>query len=200
MSLSIRLDTAPLARFGNGLAAAGAKAPLVLARAANHTGDKAKTATARALVPQTGLPRTTIGKALKVTKASPGALVYRTDAKGGDIRLKYFKARETRPGVSAAPWSRRQVFAHTFMRAGWWPHRVAKPNWNGQVFERAGSKTTTQHATKGKGGMDRFVVVRAGLYLPDEMVRGASVAAWRAVVDRDLEARVAHELGRVLGV
>ncbi|GJD51098.1 hypothetical protein OPKNFCMD_3849 [Methylobacterium crusticola] len=190
-ALTVTLDAAAIARLGNQIAATGAKAPLALARAINHTGDKAKTQMTRALVPQTGLTRRVIVKALRVHKAGAGSLTYTVTVKGGDIRLKYFKARETAQGVSAAPWNKRSIWPHTFMKAGWWPSRVVKPNWNGQVFERALSKTNS--------GMDRFTVVRSGLYLPDELVTGASRAAFEAAVARDLPDRLAHELGRVLG-
>ena len=85
------------------------------------------------------------------------------------------------------------------MKAGWWPRRVVKPNWNGQVFSRAGSKTKTDHHTMGQGKMDRFHVERSGLYIPDEMVTGASAAAFNSTAASELPARVEHELGRILG-
>ncbi|GJD65163.1 phage tail protein [Methylobacterium frigidaeris] len=189
--LIVTLDAAAIARLGNQIAAAGAQARPALARAINHTGDKAKTQMTRALVPQTGLKRRTIVKALRVDKAGKGGLTYTIRSKGGNIRLKHFGARETSTGVSAAPWSKRSIYPSTFMKAGWWPKRVVKPNWNGQVFERVGSRTNS--------GMDRFEVKRSGLYIPDEMVQGASRTAFEAAVERDLPDRLAHELGRVLG-
>ncbi len=189
--LVVTLDAAALARLGNQIAAAGAQAKPALARAINHTGDKAKTQMTRALVPQTGLKRRTIVKALRVDKAGKGGLTYTIRSKGGNIRLKYFAPRETAQGVSAAPWNKRGIYPHTFLKAGWWPRRVVKPNWNGQVFERLTSKTNS--------GLDRFEVKKSGLYLPDEMVQGASRTAFEAAVARDLPDRLAHELGRVLG-
>lgn len=189
--LFVTLDASALERLGNQIGAAGKGAPLALARAINHTGAKARTQMIRALVPQTGLKRRVIVKALRESKASPGALTYAIRSHGGNVRLKYFGARETRQGVSAAPWGHRSVYAHTFMKAGWWPTRVTKNNWNGQVFERAGSKTAS--------GMARFEVVRSGLFIPDEMVQGASAAAFNATAASDLPARLEHELGRILG-
>ena len=76
------------------------------------------------------------------------------------------------------------------MKAGHWPRRVVKLNWNGQVFERAGSRTAS---------MDRFHVVRFGLLIRDEMVTGESAASFNSMVASDLPARLAHELGKVLG-
>lgn len=189
--LSVTLDASAIARLGNQIGAAGAKAPLALARAINHTGAKARTQMIRALVPQTGLKRKVIVKALRESKASEGGLTYTITSNGGNIRLKHFGARETAKGVSAAPWSKRSVYPHTFMKAGWWPSRVVKPNWNGQVFARLSSKTSS--------GMDRFEVVRSGLFIPEEMVTGASAAAFNSMAASDLPARLEHELGRVIG-
>lgn len=197
--LFVTLDASAIARLGNRIGAAGKGAPLALARAINHTGAKARTQMIRALVPQTGLKRRTIVKALRESKAGAGALTYTIRSHGGDIRLKYFGARETRSGVSAAPWNKRSVYAHTFMKAGWWPNRVAKGNWNGQVFERAGSVTGNLRAGSQTRRMDRFEVVKSGLFIPDEMVQGASAAAFSGAVATDLPARLDHELGRILG-
>ncbi|MGU3539994.1 hypothetical protein [Methylobacterium sp. A54F] len=197
--LFVTLDAHDLERLGNLIGAAGARVHLGLARAINHTGDKAKTQMTRALTAQTGLKRRVIVKALRVTKASPGALTYAIRSSGGDVGLKYFGARETRPGVSAAPWNRRSVYPHTFMKAGWWPKRVTKPNWNGQVFERTGTKTRTAHASKGKSGMDRFQKVKSGLFIPEEMVTGATAAAFNSVAASELPGRLEHELQRAIG-
>ena len=189
--LSVTLDAASIHRLGNLIGQAGAKAPAALARAINHTGNKARTKMVRALTAQTGLKRRTLVKALRTSPASAGALTYTIRSSGGNVSLKYFGPRETAAGVSAAPWNARSVYAHSFMKAGWWPHRVVKGNWNGHVFERAGSSTNT--------GMDRFVKVKSGLYIPEEMVRGASAAAFDSAVASDLADRLAHELVRIIG-
>lgn len=179
-----------LKRYANQIGALGIDAPKALQRALSHTGNKAKTQVIRALTKQTGLSRKVIVHAVKVKRPSYTDLTYVMTTRGGDISLKYFKARETAKGVSAAPWNSRRIFRSTFMRAGWWPHRVTKPGWNGQVFRRTGGKTST--------GQDEFEKVKSGLFIPDEMVKGATEQAWRDVAERDLEARVGHELGRLL--
>lgn len=189
--LFVQLDGSAIGRLGDRFAAAAHHSTVALARAVNHTGSKARTQMIRALVPQTGLKRKTIVKALREHKAGGGGLRYEIRSHGGDIRLKYFGPRETAKGVSAAPWNARHVYAHTFMKAGWWPRRVVKANWNGQVFSRAGSSTNS--------GMDRFHVERSGLFIPDEMVQGASASAFNRTAASELPARVEHELGRILG-
>jgi hypothetical protein len=90
-------------------------------RAINHTGRVVGNEAGRALSDQTGLPKSTGKRAVRrnVGRSTPATLTYTINGEGGDISLRYFKPRETRPGVSAAPWNNRQVFAHTFMKAGW---------------------------------------------------------------------------------
>ena len=196
--LFFSLDTSAIARLGNQISAAGAKAPLALARAINHTGGKAKTQMVRELTKQTGLKRGVIFRALKPMNASAGSLTYTITSRGGNVSLKYFGARETRPGVSAAPWNRRQVYFGAFMKAGWWPKRVSKGNWHGQVFRRTGG--VTKNARDGSSRkMDKFEKVRSGLFIPHEMVTGATAAAFHREVEASLPGRLSHELGRVLG-
>ncbi|MEW6121635.1 MAG: hypothetical protein AB1698_03420 [Pseudomonadota bacterium] len=181
-----------LARFANQLAAVGeVKANQALQRAISHTGDKAKTQVIRALTKQTGLKRDVIVRAVHFRKPSYKDLRYVMTSRGGDISLKYFSPRETAKGVSAAPFGRRSIRPGTFMKAGWWPGRVQKDNWNDQVFSRTGRKTPS--------GMDQFQKETSGVVIPDEMVKGMTLAAWRTVAERDLANRVGHELGRLLG-
>ncbi len=185
--LEVKVDPAQLNRIGNLLGQAGANAPAAIARAVNHTGDKAKTRMVRTLTVQTGLKRGVIVRALHVTKASgKGALTYTIRSAGGNVSLRYFGARETRAGVSAAPWGHRQVFAGTFMKGGRFPNRVAL-RMNGQVMQRNGSSRMPIHS------------VKSGLYIPNEMVSGATAAAFREVAERDLPDRLVHELLRVFG-
>ncbi len=183
--LSIQVDASSLARVSNLLHAAGKNAPLALIRAVNHTGDKARTQMRRVLVAQTGLTTKTIRKAVKSKRAFNGG-AYEIKARGGDVRLKYFKARETSKGVSAAPWGKRQIYPHTFIKGGKFPKRVAL-NMGGHVFERAG---------KGRYPLQG---VKSGLFIPTEMISGQSEDAFYSTVDRELPARVAHELYRIMG-
>ena len=90
------------------------------------------------------------------------------------IALAEFHARQTRRGVSAAPWGLRRVFPHTFI--------VEKLG--GQVFRR-------------EGGARLPIRKLWGPSLPIELVRGASPAAFEKAAAADLPQRVAHELGRL---
>jgi hypothetical protein len=187
MSLQIRWqDVESLKRFDNALKTLGSKKMRQAAnRAVNRTGDMARTQVRQKLTRQTGLKRPTIVKAVKVSRSSPQTLVYRMSAHGGDVSLKYFGARETKAGVSAAPFGKRTVFASTFMRAGWWPNRVVKPGWNGQVFARVGAS--------------RFPIEKqkSGVIIPNEMVQGETRDAFRSTVARVLPQRLDHEINRL---
>jgi hypothetical protein len=183
--LSLHIDTASLAKVRNMLHAAGKQAPLAMIRAVNHTGDKARTQMRRVLVTQTGLSMKTIRKAVKSKRAFNGG-AYEIKSRGGDIRLQFFKARETRKGVSAAPWNQWQVYAGTFMRGGHFPNRSGMVA-GGAVVRRVGKG---RYPLRGE---------KSGLFIPTEMVSGSSQAAFFATVERDLPNRIAHELYRVLG-
>ena len=156
-------------------------------RAINRAGDMAGTAAGRALSKQTGLPAKTTRKAVKqrVTRSTPATLTYIVHGSGGNISLRHFSPNETRKGVTARPWGKRQLYQSSFMKAGFWPSRVDKPGWNRQVFRRTGGTTGT--------GMDEFEKVKSDLYIPTEMTKGATAQAW-AQGTRNLQQRIAHEI------
>lgn len=178
-----------MARYGQRLQAlADGQGRMVLARALVHTGRKARTQVVRALTAQTGLKRQVLARAVREQRGRGGDLAFILESRGGNVSLKYFKPRETRRGVSAAPWNARKVFSLTFNRSGWtWATRRASPKLNGHVFKRQGAARLP------------IAKVKSALYIPDEMVSGATVDAWEQVIGRDLAGRVGHELARVLG-
>lgn len=182
-ALSINYDLSGLQRIADRLKQAGEKTPRIIKLAVNHTGAKATVAMRKALVPQTGLKRRTLDKAVKGAPSGGGYVIR---AQGGDVRLKYFAARETAKGVSAAPWNKRRVYSSTFIRSGWWPNRRGAIA-NGHVLQRVGAAKLPVR------------VVRSGLFIPTEMVSGQSEAAFYKTLDTDLAPRIAHELGRALG-
>ncbi len=179
----INYDLSGLQHIADILDDAGKKAPVVLKAAIKHTGDKAVTAMRTALVGQTGLKRKTLVKAIKGASSADGYVI---KSHGGNIRLKFFGARETSKGVSAAPWNKRQIYAGTFIRSGWWPNRRA-PIAGGQVLKRAGKAKYPIHG------------VKSGLFIAEEMVKGQSEAAFYQTLDTDLAPRIVHELARILG-
>lgn len=180
--MELRIDASQWKDLEQRVAKAGQNAPKALKRALAHTGRKAKTAMGRALVGQTGLKYKTTNKSLKPVVGNDS---YELRIAGGNIRLKFFKPRETRKGVSAAPWNQRRVYAKTFMKGGRFPNRK-KLNMNGAVVQRAG------------GGRGPLKTVKSGLYLPTEATSGASAAAFYATAQSELAPRLIHELGYVI--
>lgn len=178
-------DVSGLRRFDNQIKALGKDSRKVMQRALARSGDMARTQVYRALTRQTGLPRRTIVKALKVKRPFYGDFTYSISARGGNISLKYFKPRETRKGVSAMPFGKRKVFAGSFMRGGRFPNRVSL-KLGGHVFQRVGS------------GRVPIELLDSGVIIPKEMVTGATADAFQRTVREVLPRRIEHELGRML--
>lgn len=156
----------------------------IYSRAINDTGKVAATATGRALADQSGLSKRVGAKAMRSQdRATPSSLAFAINTQGGQIRVKYFRPKETAAGVSAAPHNNRQVFVGTFMRAGWWPKRVTKPGWNGQVFYLQGKK---------------FQVAKTDVFIPKEVLEGNTADTFDQSKER-LDVRVAHYLKRLEG-
>ena len=141
-------------------------------RALNHTGDKARTVVKRTLAKQVGVTQADLVKygALEIKRASYGRLSYEMGTTGRHIPLKAFGARQTRKGVSAAPWGKRRTFPHTF----------AVSSMDGHVFKRVGS--------------GRFPIKKLwGPNVAAEMLKKPTRTAWEGVA-KDLPARVEHEV------
>jgi len=186
MLLKVSIDAGEFKRLANLLAAAGDQAPHGIRRGLNRAGEKARTQMKRALVAQTGLKSKTIQKALVVRKAPSGSAgSYEISSKGGDISLKYFGARETRKGVSAAPRSKRAIFGQTFIKGGAFPDRKSWKN-GGHVFGRVG------------GGRLPIEKQRSGVFIPTEMVTGNSAAAFNSAARTHLVDEIARELLAIL--
>lgn len=197
MSLTLRWqDVSGMNRLGNALGRLDShQRHLVLQRAVNHSGGKAETQVIRTLAKQTGLPYGVIKAAVRRGKAwgastssftdGRGSLTYTISTKGGDISLKFFKARETLGGVTAAPFGKRQLFAKTFMKGGLFPNRKTAKGLNGHVYLRTG---------KGRGPLD---LKNSGVIIPEQMLQGASADAFTSTVNENLPGRVIHEINRL---
>lgn len=183
--LSITIHGDGLRRFDNQIKSLGKDGPKVLQRAVARAGDTTRTQVRRALTVQTGLPAKTITKAIKVTRPRWTNLAYVMETTGGDISLKYFKPKETADGVSAAPWGKRDTFVGAFLRGGPWPDR-GRLVFHGHAFHRTGASRTP------------IEMAKSGLYIPKEMVDGATAAAFNRVGLAKLQERVQHEIGRLL--
>lgn len=166
MHINVSLDDV-IRSFGAKVDRMATSAPALMANALNSAGDAVRQTTIAAETAQTGLPRKTIAKAQRAHKASAAHLVYEIEAKGGDVSLKFFKARETRAGTTAAPWGARRLFAGDFIKGGRFPKRKAL-SMGGHVFKRA------------SGGRLPIHVQKSGLYIPTEMTTGQTASAFNA--------------------
>ena len=164
----------------------GDRAPEILSRAINRTGSMARTQVVRALAKQTSLPQKILRKAVKVRKATPDRPAYELSASGGDVALKYFKPRETRPGVVAIVRGRKTLFEGAFIMGGSFASGRVQLRLGGHVFLRTGGRT-------------QFERLKSGVYIGAEMVEGASAQAFERVVADVLPRRLEHELDRALG-
>ena len=169
------IDTKAFEQLATKLASVGKNIGSALARALNHTGDKARTQVARALVKQTGVKYGAVRKVLSTRLASRSTLVYRIIGAGGYISLKEFDARQTSKGVSAAPWGKRRVFPHTFIVA----------SLGGHVFERKGHQRLPIRKLWGPA-------------IPKEMLKDQSRRAFETTVAAELPSRVEHEVSAIL--
>ena len=183
--ISLTWEGYGLQRFSNQIGELEHRFPKVLPRIVNQVGDRAKTQVIRNLTKQTGLPRKTIVKAIgRPYRAYAGNLRYDMSTTGGNIRLKYFGAKETEDGVVANPFGKRTLFPGAFMTAGRWPNRKQVPKWKGQVMVR----------TKGRA----YKYARSGVEIPTEMVDGATRAAFIMVGRTLLQPRVEAALNKLL--
>ena len=182
------VDVRDLERFGNMIGALGQDGPKVIARSLNRTGDMGKTVVVRTLAKQTGLPLKTIRKAVKSKRASWQDLEYTLTASGGDVSLKYFKARETQRGVTAFVRGERELFEGSFIKGGSFARgRVVAKGLNGHVFQRIGGRTQLEK-------------LKSGVFIPIEMIEGATAAAFEGLVGDVLPRRLDHEINRILGI
>lgn len=184
MFTTLEIDATQIEHLGDLFKKAEHLAPAAIGRAIRRTGDMTKTQVVRTLTKQTGLKRPVIVRAVK--HKSSGGVEYKLVSRGGNVALKYFGARETRKGVTAAPWNKRRTYAGAFTKGGNLPHRVGL-KFGGQVMQRDGKARTPIHKLK------------SGLFIPKEMVSGATAAAFLSTVAKVLPNRLRHEIAAILG-
>jgi len=173
----LHADISEIIALEDVLRGAGNQAPHVIRRGLNRAGGKVRTKVIRALRDQTGAKYGAVKKALRTKKASYNRLEYRIEASGQHISLKEFGARQTKKGVSAAPWNQRRIFPHTF------GPRIGKLG--GHVFVRT---------TKDRRPLEKLW----GPAIPKELVKGETEAAFYASVFVEVPAAILHELEAIL--
>lgn len=185
--LSIAWADRNLVQYGKRLAELNSRFPTVLPRIVNQVGNRSKTVVIRELTKQTGLPRAVIVKAIgNPLAARPGRYVYDMITRGGNIRLKYLRPKETPAGVVARPFGKPTLYPGAFMRGGLFPDRKVVSAFNGHVFyrlNRSGSKIT---------------FARSGVFIPQEMTTGATLEAFHRIAAPLLVQRVGAALDKLL--
>lgn len=161
----VKVDLSPVAGLGRRIEAAGRAIPGEAARALNKQAAKARTQMRRETAKQTGLPYGTMVRAIKLKSASDGDLTAIIRSRGGDISLRVYKARETPAGVVARPPRGPAFLAQGFIKGGRFPNRV-RLKLGGHVFVRVG-----------KGRLP-IRLQKTGIFIPDEMISGGSLAAF----------------------
>lgn len=144
----------------------------LLARTTNKAMDKERTAVRRAMAQASGAPYGRVVRVTRTKPASAGDLSYAINSEDEPTSLADYRPRETRKGVTAAPWRVRRTFGGSFMMGGRWQDRITL-NLGGQVYVREGKA--------------RFPIVKLwGPILPREMVRegGEPLTAWGRGVRR----------------
>ena len=105
---------------------AGLSSTYAVSKAIDEVGNKVKTQVIRTVARQAGVKYGYVGQVIHAKQAmGAGNGEFKLVASDVTLSLKEFSPRQTRAGVSAAPWGKRRVFPHTFIGP------------NGHVFVRA---------------------------------------------------------------
>ncbi len=196
MRLVVTYDSNALRAAISGLDAVGAgKLRARLAGVINEVGEAAHQGILGPLRRQTGLTGSTIPRAVHDLPGGDGALSYTLVTRGGDISLRYFGAHEVPGGVVARPRMQLKTFPGAFIRSGHAPNRFAVSKLNNQVYQRL----TPGTAWSTKKNPVAIKKAKSGVFIPEEMVRGASLAAFEKVVGGRLEPEITGLMTMILG-
>lgn len=155
----------------------------ILEQALYEGGHAVRAMTVAAETAQTGLQQDTLERA---QHEQLGSLSYTIMSEGGNVRLKYFGAKESGGGVTAHPWNTGHYYSGAFINSGWGGNRAPSPKLGGQVYQRAG-RSRLPIAQK-----------RSGLFIPTEMVRGQTAGAFNRGAATVLATTVLSRLGSLL--
>jgi Prophage minor tail protein Z (GPZ) len=166
--MKIKIEATKLAPILDAYAKGSKRATM---RALNHAGDKAHTRVSRVLAKVMGTSYGKMSSSLETKSATEQTPVYEISAQGGHLSLASFSPRQTKRGVTAAPWGVKRTFPGTFIIEAL----------GGQVFRRASGK----------------LVKLWGPSLPVELVREESVKAFSTGLEDNMRNRLEHELKRL---
>jgi hypothetical protein len=166
--------------------------PAALAGALNAAGQSLRAKTVLAEAKQAGLPGDTLDRAQQTIAAEPGRLTFTIVAHGGNIRLKYFGAREGGGGVSAAPWGKQRFYPGAFVTSGRAPGRAPAAPLHLQVYTPLGGGAR-------RSWWRKIEVDRSGLFLPTELTRGETARTFEAGAPEALRGLLTRIAGMLEG-
>jgi len=185
MTIKMHWSDKTMLKFGRSIDRLNKEFPKVIPREINKVGNRAKTQVIRQLTKQTGLDRKVIVAAVgKPNQAKPGKLSYEMRTRGGNIRLKYLKPKETGGGVVAKPFGKATFYPGAFMMGGAVGNRKTVAKFDGHVMRR----------TKGR----LYTFARSGVFIPKEMTSGATLAAFEKIAGPLLQERVEKVIAKLL--
>lgn len=182
MQFVTKFQDKALADFAEQLAELGENGTAIFSRALNAAGKNIRQATVAAEVAQTGLSSNTMERAQRERDAEPGRLTYTILAAGGNVSLKFFHPSEGGGGVTAHPWNRASFYDGSFMTSGRPGKRYLVSKLNGQVYERTFADDERWQEKRPKRTRHKSPIrkVQSGLFIPDEMIKGKTLAAFEA--------------------
>lgn len=161
---------------------------IAIAQALNQGGEKVRQTTVAVETEQTGLSSDTIDRAQHAIPASAESLAFTITSHGGNVRLKYFGAKEGGGGVTAHPWNKSTFYQGAFITSGRPGHRAPSPKLGGHVFENV----------SGGRWHGKIKLKRSGLFIPTEMTKGPTAAAFDAASAAVLATTIVSRLGTML--
>lgn len=193
MTIKMHWSDKTMLKFGRSIDRLNREFPKVIPREINKVGNRAKTQVIRQLTKQTGLNRKVIVAAVgKPNQAKPGKLSYEMRTRGGNIRLKYLKPKETGGGVVAKPFGKATFYPGAFMMGGAVGNRKAVAKFDGHVMRRVARTPGVA------GGSRHYTFARSGVVIPVEMTSGATLAAFEKIAGPLLQERVEKVIAKLL--
>jgi hypothetical protein len=180
------------------LDAAGARAPVAIARALNRAGQPSKNAHLRQMRQVLGLKpwrhdakgsaglNDYIRRRTSTRRATPANLEYSVVGFGEGLNLKYYQPRETPQGATVMWLGARRLVPRSFYLSGFFPRRRKVSILTRKaVFRRQGAGKWNFAPERGPG-------------LPEAMAKPSSGAFWLAQGTPRLNREIAHQLAALL--
>lgn len=137
----------------------------------------------------TGNPETRLGcstlQVMRLRFRGIKRLSYDMLTRGGNIRLKYLKPKESPAGVMAKPFGKSTLYPKSFMMGGAFPDRKAVAKFGGHVMFR------------NRSGGRHYTFARSGVFIPREMTTGATKTAFETTATPLLQERVEKVLRKL---